>query len=192
MSKLGLAIGSTVPALAAVSLGICWLFSSGDVTGLCERITGETPQAKATAYVRAVARGDEKAALELWEVPSPPDQEQLQALAERREQVTSELIAARVEPDFILLDAEWWTTCCEPSVTPDPRSAGGARMTVQLLDKEGSPAIYVLDVFVRDGPYWGAAAGYPFRHWALRDVYPEGQEPLYWRRLYEETIRSLD
>jgi hypothetical protein len=192
MCRWGLGLGITVLALAAMVLAICWLFSSTDVTWLCEQIMGETPEAKATAYVRAVARGDENAALNLWELPGLQDQEQLQALAERREQVTSQLIAARIEAEVTILDTEWWTTCCEPVVTCDPHSAGGARMTVQSLDNTGSPIIYVLDIFVRDGPYWGAAAGYPFRHWALRDVYLEGEEPLYWRRLHEETIRYLD
>ena len=195
MSKLGLKIGITIVALVAIGLGICWLSTWADVTLLCEQITGETPQAKATAYVRAVLRGDEQAALDLWELPSLQNQEQLEALAERRQQVTSELIAARINPEFTILDTEWWATCCEPTVIRDPRwtrSAGGARMTVQLLDNKGLPIIYVLDVFVRDGPYWGAAAGDPFRHWALRDVYLEGQEPLYWRRIYECTMKFLE
>lgn len=47
------------------------------------------------------------------------------------------------------------------------------------------------DVFHRHGSYWGAAAGYPTRHWALRDVYAQSQEPLFWRWVYEPEVRYL-
>jgi len=40
--------------------------------------------------------------------------------------------------------------------------------------------VYVFDVFVRGNTYWGAAMGYPPREWLLRDVYPDGQAPLFW------------
>lgn len=80
-------------------------------------------------------------------------------------------------------------------VIRDPRgarSAGGACMRVQLLVKEGLAMIYLFEVFVHDVPYWVAAAGYPFRDWAVRDVYREGQESLYRRHVYEETAEFLE
>jgi len=70
-----------------------------------------------------------------------------------------------------------------PSVISDKREAGGARMQVQFNDPAGQPVLYIFDIFVRDGPYWGAAAGYPPRRWVLRDVYLPDEEPLYWRFL---------
>lgn len=34
--------------------------------------------------------------------------------------------------------------------------------------------------------------GYPPRRWVLRDAYPAGQEPLFWRLVSEPAVRSLD
>lgn len=167
--------------LAAFFLAILWLINAPDGKLLRERMTGETPQYKVKAYVLAIARGDKAVALDQWELPSLSNQEQMDTLVEEAKQVTSDLLATELNPRFTILHLEWWGTCCEPSVSSDPRDAGGARMHVQLLDKNGTPLVYIFDVFVRDLPYWGAAEGYPLRHWIIRDVYPEGQEPLYWR-----------
>lgn len=160
---------------------------------LLEQIGGNTVTARARAYAEAILRGDEEAALAIWELPSweLPDG-RLAALAERRKAVTRELIAADLQEDFLILHTEWWRTCCEPGVICDSHEAGGARITVQFLDRRGLPVTYVFDVFHRDGPYWGAAAGYPPRHWVLRDVYARGQEPLFWRMLYEPKVHYLD
>ena len=130
-------------------------------------------------------------ALSLWELPSLTNSDQLRALAGRRKQVTSDLLAARLDSRFTILHIEWWGTCCEPGVSEDARDAGGARMRVQLLDKKGVPLVYVFDVFVRVLPYWGAAEDYPLRRWVIRDIYPEGQEPFYWRFVSKTTIEYL-
>jgi len=188
--------------LAIVFLGIAglagvWLWLFPPVAALRatvqERITGETPHAKIRAYVRAVVRGDETAALASWELPTweLPDG-QSSALSERRRAVTRELMVAGVTADFLVLGTQWWRTCCEPGVINNPRDAGGARVSIQFLDRNGSPLIYVFDLFTRGGPYWGGAMGYPPRRWALRDVYPSSQEPLFWRWLYEPHTRYLD
>ncbi len=161
-------------------------------TALYEEIMGETPRAKITMYLRAVASGDESAALAAWELPDwqlPLGRSA--TLASRRSEVTHKLIAAGTRPDLVILCTERWRTCCEPGVTSDPSGAGGARVRVQLLDAKGTPSVYILDVFTR-GPYWGSAVGYPPRDWALRDVYPAGEEPLYFRLVNESTVRSLD
>jgi len=65
------------------------------------------------------------------------------------------------------------------------------RVSVQFLDQQGLPVTYVFDVFHRDGSYWGAAMGYPRRHWVLRDVYLRDEEPLFWRLVYEPKVRHL-
>ncbi len=65
-------------------------------------------------------------------------------------------------------------------------------MRIQFLDNKGLPFSYIFDVFVQDGPYWGAAEGYPLRHWVIRDVYPEGQEPFYWRYVSRTTVEILE
>jgi len=65
-------------------------------------------------------------------------------------------------------------------------------VTVQFLDGAGRPSLYTFDLFTRGGAYWGGAMGYPARQWALRDVYPAADEPLFWRLVYEPAVRSLD
>jgi len=182
-----------LPLLSGGIYLLGWFFLPSIRLTLLERITGNTPAARTRAYLEAVLRGDEKAALAAWELPSweLPDGRS-KALAERRQAVTHELIAAELQEDFLILHTEWWNTCCDPCVICDPRNAGGARITVQFLDQRGLPVAYVFDVFHRDGAYWGAAAGYPPRHWVLRDVYARGQEPLFWRMLYEPEVRYLD
>lgn len=144
------------------------------------------PQRPVEAFVEAIIRGDEAAAIALWEVPSERDD-----LAERRRQVIEALHAAGIAPRNMVLHVEWWRTCCEPGVTCDPRNAGGARLRVQFLDGEGKPLLYTFDVFTRRQPYWGAAEGYPSRDWVIRDVYPEGEPPLFWPLVYEGTVHQV-
>ena len=158
-----------------------------------ELITRETPQAKVAAYVQAIVGGNEEAALAAWELRAAelPDGRPT-ALSQRRRDVTRQLMAAGVDADYTILGVEWWGTCCEPGVTHDSRDAGGARIAVQFLDREGLPLLCTFDVFHRGGSYWGAAAGYPARSWALRDVYAQADEPLFWRWVYEPNVRCLD
>lgn len=181
--------------LALVIVPIWWvglLPGAAARSALYEEIMGETPRAQVSMYLRAVAHGDETGALAAWELP---DWElplgRSATLASRRSEVTHKLIAVGTRPDFVILDTEWWATCCEPRVISDPSGAGGARVRVQLLDANRTPSVYILDVFTC-GPYWGAAMGYPPRDWALRDVYPAGEEPLYFRLVNESTVKSLD
>lgn len=173
-----------VALLLAVAVAAAWLFlPSAASAGFSpwDRLSGETPGAKVAAFAHDVGRGDEATDLRLWELPSAnPSDERFAALAERRAEVTRDLIAAGVRPDITIRSIEWWRTCCEPGVTEDPANAGGARMRVEFVDRDGAAREYVVDVFNRDGAYWGAAAGYPPRHWVIRDVYPDGQPPLFW------------
>ncbi len=158
--------------------------------GTLEEAFGPTPQSKVADYVRAVARGDELAALAVWELPlegtatNPLAVEAMsqrdQALAERRVMVTRDLNAAGVTADFAIAWIEWWNGCCSPNVIEDPKSAGGARVTVILRSADGGERRYVFDVWHREGAYYGTFTGEP-HHWALFDVYRQGEEPLYWR-----------
>jgi hypothetical protein len=138
-----------------------------------EWLTGETPQAKVGAYVLALALGNKGAALAWWGAPDD--------LSDRRAQVVSELLASGLSPRFSITRIEWWSTCCEPHVIHEPRGAGGARVRVQLYDRQGAPLLYTFDIFVSGGAYWGPAANYPLRHWVIRDIYPDGDAPLFWR-----------
>jgi len=167
------------------------LFPSLRLT-LVEQITGNNPEARIERYVHAVLRGDEEAALKIWELPSWKAQEsRSEALAERRAAITRELIRNGIQNEYLIRDTEWWRTCCEPSVICNGRAAGGARVTVQFIDGQGLPVSYIFDVFHRDGSYWGSAMRYPTRHWVLRDVYPSGDEPLYWRMVHQADVHHL-
>ncbi len=154
-----------------------------------ERLAGETPQAEISAYMKAILRGDRRAAIDRWEVAAS-EAERTARLEQRREQVTGELLGLGAS-EFTVFEPQWWTTCCEPHVTCSSRSAGGARVLVQVLDRDGMPQIYVFDVFSREQPYWGDAMGSPPRDWVVRDVFAVDQEPIYWRMVYESNVRWL-
>jgi len=191
MKNLSKAIGFAISFLAGIVIGIggLWLIVQNNAElryYLLERATGNQPQAQIAAFVQAIVREDRPKAVELWEVEQPQSE-----LTTRQERVIDDLLAAGVRPDYLILGVEWWTTCCEPSVTCDSRNAGGARIRVQFLDKSGLPISYIFDVFAREQPYWGAVTGYPPRDWVIRDVYPYGEEPLFWTRVYEPQIRYV-
>jgi len=184
---IGLIIVGASCVLLALGLA---LFLSPAGNAAREWAMGETPDAKIEAYVQAIRRGDRQAALGAWELGSP-QQPHYEALEKRRQQVTDELLALGIS-EFNILDYEWWTTCCEPHVICDARNAGLARVQVQVLDNQANPQSYVVDVLTREQPYWGDAMGNPFRRWVIRDVYPAGEEPLYWRWVHESQVRYLN
>ena len=191
ISKTGRMVISLV--LIILCLVGFWLLLPSVRLTLLERITGNTPETRTRTYVRAVLRGDEEAALTAWVLPSwELPNGRSTALAERRQAIIPEMIAADLQDDFLILDTEWWRTCCEPGVICDSLNAGGGRVSVQFLDQQGLPVTYIFDVFHRDGSYWGDAMGYPRRHWVLRDIYLRGEEPLFWRLVYEPKVHHLD
>jgi len=150
-----------------------------------ERVMGESPEARVAEYVNALARGDERAALAVWKLPSSGLQgEYAGRLKERRQAISHELADRGLRPKFEILHTEWWGLCCEPQVVDDPHSASGARMTVHLFGKDGLVLTYVFDVFAL-GVYWDDDSLRLPRRWVLRDVYPLGEEPLFWRRVYQ-------
>jgi len=148
----------------------------GPVNLLVERVIGETPQAKVSSYLTLVARGEQDKALALW-----PASEWLGPEYEaRRHSVTTELERLGPELSHQVLKIEWWGTCCEPHIMTDSRGAGFARLWVEISGGDEARQ-YVFDVLVRGGAYWGEWEGYPVRHWQIVEVYPAGEEPLYWR-----------
>jgi hypothetical protein len=144
-----------------------------------ELLTGETPQAKITNYLRAVQAQDRAAALDAWYF-YPSENGAYAGLGERRDALTDELLALRIT-SFTISELEWWATCCEPHAINSPRNAGGARVRVEIMGGSGDTWPYTFDVFTEGGAYFGDAAGNPYRHWLLRDVYPEGEPPIYWK-----------
>jgi len=149
---------------------------------LLELITSETPQAKISAYLDAIKAQDRDAALAAWHsLGSGTDR--ADQMNDRRNKVTDELLSHHIT-NYMIFHPEWWRTCCEPGVTDLPRNAGGARIRVQVMDDRNNAWQYTFDVFAEDGAYFGDAAGNPYRHWQLRDVYPHGEAPIYWDLIY--------
>ena len=186
-------IGIVFIFLAGIGIGAggLWLIVQNDIElryYLLEHPTGNQPHAQIAAFMQAIVRSDRSTALELWEIEDADTQSELMR---RQDSVISDLLAAGINPDYMIQGIEWWTTCCEPNVTNNPQNAGGARINVQFLDKNGLPVPYTFDVFTRDQPYWGSAEGYPPRDWVIRDVYPDNKEPLYWPLIYEPHIQFI-
>ena len=141
---------------------------------LIEQALGQTPQDQIDRYVAGLANGERQVALALWSPPGTPDL----ALQTRRQSVTDELLTFGPRLEHEVLDLVWWRTCCEPAVIDDPAAAGGVRARVAIRNEQ-LETIYRFDLLVPGG-YWGAAAGYPIREWAIVDIYPESAGPLAW------------
>ncbi len=138
---------------------------------LAEIATGTTPQARVSAFVQAIDRGDEQAALDLWESESAQ-------LGERRQKITRELLETKLAPGFMILDTEWWSMCCEPrEIGYYFGDAGAVHMKVRLRDTQGHSLVYMFDLFARELP-WNEDP----RDWVIRDIYPSDQEPLFFSR----------
>ena len=171
-------VGIAFMAFALCYLPLCLMFAPvlGPVNRLVERVSGETPQAKVSSYLALVARGDQDRALALW-----PANERLGAEYEaRRHSVTTKLEALGPELSHRVVKIEWWSTCCEPNIITDSRGAGFARLWVEVSNGN-EPRQYVFDVLGQGGSCWGEMEGYWVRRWRILEVYPTGEEPLYWR-----------
>lgn len=187
MRKPSTLIAVIVVFIAGIGAGVIgsWLILHGGTElryFILDSPPGKQPTVQVDAFAKALVRADREIALKLWEVEAGDAQG---GLVSRRDRVTSDMAAAGLGADYMILNVQWWTTCCEPSVTCESRNAGGARILVQFLDRKERPLLYVFDVFAREQPYWGSAAGYPKRDWVIRDVYPQGEVPLFWTLMYE-------
>jgi len=172
--------------LLALGIGVLLILVtyplSCSIDPLIERAKGEIPEAKVIAYLEAVRQGDEVSAHNCWR----PANEHLGPDYEARRQAVTEAISALGSNfSFHVLNVEWWRTCCEPGVIDDPKNAGFARLRVTIGEPSGEKIIYVFDVLVTGGSYWGELVGCPVRHWEIIDAYPDGEEPLYWMWPFE-------
>ena len=188
--KSGLAVLRSVGLFAIGVLALLALSSfilgigpaSAARADLIETVRNETPQAKVEAFLRATAAGDEAAALAAWEYPDwLARQDRGPALGERRAAVTRNLTELRLGGRVFERGIEWWRSCCEPGVIENSREAGFARIHVTLSREEDSRGwFYFFDVVTRGGAYWGGAMDYPPREWAIVDVYPMSEKPIFW------------
>jgi len=192
MKKLGLVFVFLVGVCIGV-VGLWLVINNNDHIRyyLLELPTRNQPQSQVDGFVQAIIRGDHAGAIRLWEIKGDSSSNTSSELFTRRESVISDLIAEEINPEYTIMDIEWWRTCCELSVIHDSRDAGGARIKVQILDQVGKPLQYTFDVFAREQPYFGGAQGYPERDWVIRDVYPSDQEPLFWLYVYQPHVIYL-
>jgi hypothetical protein len=96
-------VGIITIMLTGIGVGVFLLLAIFP-NAIREQLTGETPQAKITAYLQLILQHDRAAALDLWE-PQAPDPERYDALRQRREKVTDELLAVGMT-DFTVFDPE--------------------------------------------------------------------------------------
>jgi len=152
------------------------------LTKSLEIALGQTPEQRVRDYLTAVKRGDEGKISSAWQLPGENyEKDFVFSLETRRKEITEKLITAKVK-NFKILNLEWWGTCCDADITQDPQNAGGARIKVKIETGNGDEELYVFDVFDKGTAYWGEANGYPLRWWVLRDVYPEGEKPIFWTK----------
>lgn len=158
-----------------------WLLGSDARRGPTDRVA---------EYVGAIADRDERGALAAWQLPPwPLPDGRSTTLAERRQAVTMALLAAP-PLEFTVLDTEWWNTCCEPHLVPDPAQARFARLRVQLQAQGQAPVVYIFDVAqVGRAGYFPGSHLIPVR-WTVQDVYPADQDPLVFRWLREADNRT--
>ncbi len=158
-------------------------YLNGFFTPYAEKLINETPKAKITAYIQAISAGDKEKALNIWELSENQDSNSgnFNELRERREKITNELIERKMSSDFTVVNVELWRTCCIPGVINNYIEAGGSRVNIKLMDKNGVEYNYIFDVFNKNTSYGGSAEGYPIRHWIIRDIYSLNQEPIFWK-----------
>jgi len=154
---------------------------------LFERATAHPAQSQVSAFIQSIIQGDKTKAYQLWEVSDGMNEEQQIALMKRRDNVIADLLLAKIEPEYLIRNIEWWTICCEPNVTNDSQYAGGARITVQFIDQQGLPMTYIFDVFTT----WGSPEPSWSKVWKISDIYPYEQGPMFWLRVYEPRIRYV-
>ena len=145
----------------------------GWTSRIVERVLRQTPQAEIRRYLTAIAAADREQALARW----PLIAQDRYALVARRQLVTNDLMLYGPTLTHAVERSVWWRTCCEPAVVQNSTEAGAARFWVSLCSRDRAEAVFVFDLRVPGG-YWGAAAGYPVRHWAIADVYPVDEKPL--------------
>ena len=117
-----LLLASLVTLVVLAGLGVGWFFPPINRFGgfsPWELLTGETPSAKVNAFIDAVSRGDEAAALALWELPKTPfPAGRTQALGARRLAVTRDLILAGVRPRSRFSPSSGGEPAASPALSP--------------------------------------------------------------------------
>jgi hypothetical protein len=176
MRRIGLAL-----AALAVVVGALWL-------GL-QIANAQTPEQAVARYMDRVLGQDEQGAYRAW---TPPGGEQLpakvNALGQRRDQVTHDLVLSRPSA-YRVLGLELWRTCCEPGIAEKPEWAGLVRVKVALDYPDGAREFFF---DVRKEPQCCMDDPFDFRprYWTLRDVYPPTKLPIELPWVYDAAKRD--
>lgn len=161
---------------AALGLAAAILLAPfGPGPAIFARITADTPDGQLELFAGSIERGDLERARSLWIIPANASTPVRDSLEARQHEVMRELGGFAGRP-YVVERVQWWGTCCMPRVIDSAKGAGGARYRVRF---DGSLVPYVVDVFAVDTSW--IYDGQPARGWAVRDVYREGERPLYYR-----------
>lgn len=162
-------------AVFILSFGLFISSINGTFSSYAEKLMNETPEAKVAAYIQAVSSEDKQSALNLWKVYSGSKD-----LEKRKEGITEELISEKISSKFTITNIEWWSMCCASVERVSREKACFARVYAQFPDKNGLSLNYVFDVETKGGCQWMYSSGiFPYRHWEIRDIYSQGQEPIF-------------
>ena len=167
-------------ALVVFTIGFFIDGEHGITSFAIEKIKNENPEAKVTAYIQAISNGDKEKAMSFWEISESYELnlEYCNKIKDRGEQITKELIEKKIKSDFTITRIEWWSTCCVPNITENPRIAGKAKVYIQLTDFNNIKSTYIFDVIVPGG-YQGGLAGHSVRYWVISDIYSKDEKPIF-------------
>jgi hypothetical protein len=171
LDRRSLLVLATAIAVAAAIL----LAPIGPGPAIVARLTADEPDGQLALFAGAIRSGDLARARSLWVIPANASGVVRDGLEERQHEIMAELARFAGAP-YAVERVQWWANCCMPSVIPSRHGAGGARYWVRF---DGSSTPYVVDIFAIDTSW--LYDGQPARGWAVRDVYPEGERPLYFR-----------
>lgn len=136
-----------------------------------------TPEDKISTYLQAIAKKDKETADSSWYIfDNAYDENQIQLLKSRREQITHQLLDAEILPDYSISWLEGWA-----GGSAERTNIGSAwlnRFTVQLVTHKGEKLKYIFDVANKE---YDTVPDYYHRDWVIVDVYPDGEQPYFWK-----------
>ena len=139
------------------------------------------------AYVDAVNEGDEPLALAAWAIPTIGIQAIAEDIAERREQLTAELVDGGAHIEYTGPGPSSWTGyMCRPVILPGDELLCGQIAQLDARNRDGETRTYLFRISARerDGLWLGMAP----EGWELVDVFPSDNIPGYYDGLFRELV----
>lgn len=138
----------------------------------------DTAEDKISAFINAIADGDQAQALAEWYLSDFDDEKKKQLLEVRKEEIIANLLAAKIQPKYDLIAEEGWVGNKNYPIT-SIEWAWLARIKVNLTDGNGTVSPYIFDIVNRS---YDTVQDYYMRDWVVVDVYPEGEQPYYFNQ----------